>query len=283
MYNMHPAAIHGLPNPVPPPPRSYPGYQPPVQIPAGMEEMERNLHHHLDQCFGSLTRLMTDKSDKIVDKMMKQLEESEDKMDKALKAVKGEVRELKKEATSQHREIKDVAKVTGSIQEKVSGVDVAVKGVGLKIDALEKKMDESDSEREMVVRQPDESIRRRTESAHATLPQNEQRRHRPNPSPIGLRQGRQTSRGRQDNVSGSGTRRQTDRSIRREHFTQVGVMRGEPPDLSQHPAYRRQQGQSTEYNQDAGRVAAGFQADESTSYQTPSLQNSDWYRRAYGE
>lgn len=261
------------------------------------------MHHHLDKCFGNLTRLVTDKSDQIADQMMKQFESSEDKMnktlksnedrmdkalrssedkiDKALRGIKGEVRELKKEAAPRHQEIKVMtSKGTDSIREQL-------KEVGLKIDALDKKIDEqSDGEREMVVRQPDESTRRRTESADATLGHNEQRRGETIRSTNELGQGRQTSRGRQtttDHASGSGARRDAGRSTRREHFAQVGVMRGEPPDLSQHPAYRRDQGQSPGHSQDVGRVTAGHQANGSTSYQTPSSQNGGWYHQAYGQ
>lgn len=277
--------IHGRTNPVPPPPNSFPGFQPSVQIPAGVEQMERNLHHHLDQCFGSLTRLVTDKSDKIVDQMMKHLENFEDKTDKALKGLKGEIRELKKDASLRHREIRDIAKATDSIREQVNRVEVAVKEMGLKMDALKRNDEESDNEREMIVRQPDESIRRRTESANASLAHNEQRLRRPNHSPNGLRQGRQTSRGRQhttNDAAGSGARRHVGSSTRREHFTQVGQMRGEAPDLSQHPAYRRGQGRSPEYREDGSRVAAVFQANQSPLYQTPS-QHDDWYHQAYGQ
>lgn len=289
MNNPHPTAIHGHINPVPPPPGSYPDYQPSVQIPASMERIERGLHYHLDQCSGSLSRLTTDKSDKIVDQVLRHLDHSDDKMERALKGIKGEIRELKKDAISRHREIKEVSKAIDSIPEQVSRVVDTLKELGLKIDALEKKMDEesdSGSEREMVVRQPDESMRRRTESAHATLGHNEQRRRRPSHTPNGLRQGRQVSRGRQntmDDDGGSGARRHAGRSTLGQHYTQVGgSLRGEPPDLSQHPAYRREQGQSPEYNQGASRAAAEFQANRSTSYQTSSLQNGGWYHQAYG-
>lgn len=288
--------IHGRTNPVPPPPDSYPGFQRSVQIPAGMEQMERNLHHHLDQCFGSLIRLVTDKSDKIVDQMMKHLENFEDKTDKALKGLKGEIRELKKEASLRHQEIKNIAKATDSeikaiakatdsIREQVNRVEVAVKEMSLKMDALKRNVEESDKEREMIVRQPDESIRRRTESANAALAHNEQRTRRPTHSPNGLGQGRQTSRGRQrttNDAAGSGARRHVGNSTRRVHFAPVGQMRGEAPDLSQHPAYRRGQGQSTEYRQDGSRVATVFQANQSPLFQTPS-QHDDWYHQAYGQ
>lgn len=248
--------------------------------------MERNLHHHLDYCFGSLNRLMTEKFDKITDQVMKQLENSEENVDKALKGVKDEMRDLKKDVSSRHRDIKEMVKTVNSIREQVIGVDAAVKEVNSKIDALEKKIDEeSVSECERVVRQPDEPPRRRTESADATLGHHKQHRPRPSNSPNGLRQGRQASRGRQnimDNTGGSGARRHVGRSIRREHFTQVGLMRGEPPNLSQHPAYRQEQGYSPQDSEDASRLATGFQASGFTSYQ-PSSQHGGWYRQAYGQ
>lgn len=289
--NMPSAMNTPPPNAVPPPPSSYPGFQPSVQVPAGIERMETSLHQHLDKCFGNLTRLVTDKSDNNADQMTKRLESSEDKMDKALRGIKDEVRELKEEAAPRHQEVKVImSKVNDNIREQVKvndSIREQVKDVGLKIDALEKKLDEeSDAELEMVVRQPDESTRRRTESAHATLGHNEQRRGGMIRSTNELGQGHQTSRGRQittDHAGGSGARRDAGRSTRREHFAQVGVMRGEPPDLSQHPAYRRGQGQSPGHSQDVGRVAAGHQANGSTSYQTPSSQNGGWYHQAYGQ
>lgn len=289
MNNPQPTAIHSHINPVPPPPGSYPGYQPSVQIPASMEHIERGLHHHFDQCFGSMSRLTTDKSDKVVDQVLSHLDHSDEKMERALKGIKGEIRELKKDAISRHREIKEVSKAIDSMQEQVSRVVDTLKELGLKIDGLEKKTDEesdSGSEHGMVVHQTDESMRRRTESAHATLGHNEQRRRRPSRTLNGLRQGRQVSRGRQnttDDDGGSGARRHAGRSTLGQHYTQVGAsLMGEPPDLSQHPAYRRQRGQSREYSQGASRTTAEFQANGSTSYQTSSLQNVGWYHQAYG-
>ena len=274
-----------------------------------MERIERGLHYHLDQSFASLSRLITDKSDKVVDQVLRHLDHSDDKMERATKVIKGEIREFKKDAITRHREIKEGLKAVDGIPQQLTtvldtlkelGIKIdalpqqlstvldTLKELGIKIDALEKKMDEesdSGSEREMVVRQPDESMRRRTESAHATLAHNEHRRRRPSHTSNGLRQGRQVSRGRQnsmDDEGGSGARRHGGRRIHGPHYTHVGVaLRGEPPDIRQHPAYRQEQGQPPEHSQGASRAAVEFPV-RSTSYQASSLQNGGWYHQAYG-
>lgn len=305
------APIMSNPHPVPPPPSSYPGFQPSVQIPAAMEQMERNLHHHMDQCFASLTRLVTDKSDRITDQMVKEIESSDGKMDKAVKGVKGELREVKgeiretkKEFASQHKETNEAM---DSIREQVGKVDLAVKETGSKMDALDKKLDEvkegdeeNDSEREMRARPRYASTRRRTESAHRTLGHNERRPRRPSPSlsPTGLRQdgqGGQTggsSRGRQvtaENGTGTGAmRRLSARARNRNYFARLGEMRGPPPDLSEHPAYRRdrerERASSSEHRvrQDPGRAAAGFPPNGSAEEGQPSARSQEgWFHRAY--
>ncbi|MCJ1465496.1 hypothetical protein MMC07_004114 [Pseudocyphellaria aurata] len=262
------------PNPVPPPPLSYPGFQPSAQIPAVMEQMERNLHHHMDQCFASLSRVVTDKPDRITDRLAKEFESSDDKIDGVLKSVKGELRELQKEALSRHKETKELL---DSIREQVGKLDLAVKETGVKMDALDKKLDEvnlgvketgakmdaldkkldevnasdeqNDSEREILARPRYASTHRRTESARPNLGQSErrQRRRSPSRSPTGLRQGGQTggsSRGRQataENGTGTGAlRRVSARARERNFLARLGEMRGPPPALSEHPAYRRE-------------------------------------------
>ena len=228
---------------------------------------------------------MTDKSDKVTDQMMRQMENFEEKVDKVLRGIKSELRELKKDVGSRNRELKEMSKVNEGIQKDVSGMDtavkemaVSVKEMGVKIDSLETKFDkESDSEHVVFEGRP-------TESAHATLGQNEQRRLPPSRLRSGSRQDRQISRGRQtigEDAGGSGARRNAGRSTCREMPAHIGVTRYDPPDLSQHPAYRRERMQSPEHSQEASRVPAGFVAMGSNSYPTSSLQNGGWYHQAY--
>lgn len=254
------------------------GLQPPP-LQAGLAHMEMTIHHHIENCFAGLTRLVTDKHDRTVNQVVLRLESLEERLERRskkteadLEEMKGDLEELKKEITSRYEESsQECLKGFNSVRELVRGVDY-------KMGSLEKKVDEcsctsryqcangelsgSRAEFDLSPRRPNQSPKhRRTESAQATFPAQESS---PLRFPLGShatsgtkKQSRSSgdgksdyssSQGRHSNSTSTSARSSNDRSVsRREFFADLVATRGQqppPPDLSQHPAYNQSQSSS---------------------------------------
>lgn len=236
--------------------------------------MEMALHHHIENSFVGLTRLVADKHDRTVNQVVLRLESLEARLERRSKKIeadleemKGDLEEMKKEITSRNEESsKECLKGFNSVRELVRGVDY-------KMGSLEKKVEEyscyhsangelsgSRVEYDLSPRRPNQSPKhRRTESAQASFPAQE-----PSPLrsfPLGSlatsatkQQSRSSgdgkseyssSQGRHSNSTNTSARSSNDRSAsRREFFADLVASRGQqppPPDLSLHPAYNQSQ------------------------------------------
>lgn len=282
IYNQPEASLSGSvnpgrknPYPAGPPYHQFGLQPPPVQ--AGLAHMEMALHHHIENCFAGLTRLVADKHDRTLNQVVLRLESLEarlerrsKKMEADLEEMKGDLEEMKKEITSRNEESsKEWLKGFNSVRELVRGVDY-------KMGSLEKKVEEyscksrypsvngelsgSRVEFDVSPRRPNQSPKhRRTESAQATFPAQESSPLRSFPlgslaTSATKQQSRSSgdgksdyssSQGRHSNSTSTSARSSNDRSAsRREFFADLVATRGQqppPPDLSQHPAYNQSQ------------------------------------------
>lgn len=259
------------------------GLQPPP-VQAGLAHMEMTLHHHIENCFSGLTRLVTDKHDRTVNQVVLRLESLEErlerrskKMEADLEEMKGDLEEMKKEITSRHEESsQECLKGFNSVRELVRGVDY-------KMGSLEKKVEECSctsryqrangelsgcrAEFDLSPRRPNQSPKhRRTESAQATFPAQESSPLRSFPlgshATCGTKKNSRSSDGKSDYSSSQGrhsnstsisARSSNDRcASRREFFADLVAARGQqqpPPDLSQHPAYNQSQSSTSRARQ----------------------------------
>lgn len=260
------SANPGRTNPYPTgPPYHQLGLQPPP-VQAGLAHMEMALHHHIENCFAGLTRLVADKHDRTVNRVVIRLESLEAKMERRskkmeadLEEMKGDMEEMKKDISSRNEESsKEWLKVFNSVRELVRGVDY-------KMGSLEKKVEEysctsryhsangelSDSRRvdddDLSHRRPSQSPKhRRTESAQATFPAQEPSSLRSFPlgslaiTSATKQQSRASGDGKSDYSSSQGrhsnsttstsARSSNDRSAsRREFFADLVAHRGQQP------------------------------------------------------
>ncbi|KAL8961760.1 MAG: hypothetical protein Q9193_001731 [Seirophora villosa] len=271
-------STHARTNSVPPPPLSYPGFQPSGPMPPGLAQMELGLHHHIETCFGSLMRLNTDHADRTVDKMVRRMEDLRETVEKGFKGLRSEVKDVRKEMTSMRKELAERPGTSSSLKDSISSLDEKLGHLDQKFDAIGNRYQRAaaemgESEREatsFVYSQSKGSPRRRSESVHTSASS------RPEPRQLHLsgaahsssssaHQSVTSSRGRPSNTtdnSGLGIRASDEREMR------LGAASAQIPDIRDHPAYR------------GVAESHGLNGPSTPIYQAPNFSN--WYQRAYG-
>ncbi|KAL8658431.1 MAG: hypothetical protein Q9226_000999 [Calogaya cf. arnoldii] len=269
---------HTRHNSVPPPPMSYPGYQHSGQLPAGLVQMELNLHHHIESCFGSLMRLTTDNTDRAIDKMVRRAEESQEMTEKGLKLLKSEMKDLKKEVSGLRKELANASEATdqmkdsiGSVGRRLDGLDERMGEIGTYFQPAAVEASESEREERSMCWQGNRSPRRRSRSTHASASSRYDYRQ---PYTSGTTSGSAStqhsvisSHGRRSITASSraAARRSDERSGRKEVSARSETT--VEPDLRDHPAYRR---------------VMEVPGPSNPIYQTPDYGET-WYQQAYGQ
>ena len=286
---------HGANNFVPPPPRSYNDFQPSsAPAPPGLLHLENTLHYHIDACFERLSRLVTDKNDRIMDEVIRRCEALDERIEKGLTGLqKGEFTDIKKELDRMKASLRTSAKASDELKKNVRTIEE-------RLEKLDKKIEENGCK----CRSTHESLgdygassipKHPTSHRDSDFPQHSSaRRHRsgnsvPHPTNVSYQPGN-TSTGRRSNtMSGAvGQRGSQDREGRREYFAAMGRDMGPEPDLNQHPAYVGAYQQLQPQAQDLGNgpVAIGPQigttGSDNVFYHSPQYSGGAWYDQAYG-
>lgn len=302
-------------NHVPPPPANYRDYEPPSgPLPAELVRLELTLHHHIDSCLGSLSRLVTDKHDQTLDQLLRRFEEQERKVDKALKSAKVDIKEVKQHVETLKSDSRQLQRSYEGLKLSLKDTDAKMCTVDERLSLILSKLQDIDrsfadvKDRVTGVRLTSEgSVGRarrqsvasenpqqyegpsptRSQSEHQSPALRSQRQHYQSGtsrSSDGGLQGSTTSRGRRFNpASGGGVSQNGDgRDLRRAYYAEIGASIGDAPDLRQHPAYASQQQQS--YGFDANGAPLSMNSD-SVLFQMPSFTAygpHGWYQQAYG-
>lgn len=281
---------HHTNNSVPSPPHNQHDYQRPGSMSATMARLELTLHHHIDSTARSLSNLVTEKHDKIMDQTIRRLESLEETVSKGFRNFKADVKDIRKDIGGLKEESKDTVESSDKIQELLRGLDG-------KFEALEKSVVEHSCKCQPTAaeRSPSEpenecqkklSSHRRTESAHATFGQGEQRqqyRSGASRSSTSARHSGKSEKAHRSNTVNSqlSNRMNTDMDSRREYFAELGAARGPMPDLRDHPAYSgmpQSQGEIYAHDQDdTPSILNGL------PFKHPSLSDGGWYQQAYGQ
>ncbi|KAL8789015.1 MAG: hypothetical protein Q9195_007035 [Heterodermia aff. obscurata] len=309
-------------NAVPPPPPTYHEYQPTSRpLPPELSMLELNIHHHIDTCFGSMSRLITDKIDQCSDQLLRRIEDGEHRLERLLKGIKADIKSIQNDTHA-------VQDSLGGIQERNDCTLGSIQNLHINIDNISSKFEKygddlaklqsalaalstapGDHEKalsgvERGLRELGEKIDRRVESKVSDNPTNGtsprrsqstsqpssasygQRQHLPsgtgNPS-VGPRNSNASSRGRRSNTSAGGaTSTASDgRNTRREFFAEIGSSLGAAPDLRQHPAFLSAQ-QNHAYDPNGHPLGV---ASDGSMYQLSSFTGggpNGWYQQAYG-
>ncbi len=274
-------------NAAPTPPRSHPEFQPSGPMPAGLAHLELTLHHHIENCFGSLSRLVADKHDRVMDQTIRRLENLEETVTKGQKNGKGDVKDMKKEFSNLKAEVRNVIKGNDEIKDLIKALDEKIGKLEKKVEASGCKgqsvaTDTTGHEAETSRAQKGDIVHRRTESAHngGNPERLQQNQSGANHSASARHQSGNSSKGRRSNTTSGGGAGSAAGSSRREYFTELGASRGPVPDVREHPAYSGgQQGYDLAY--DSNGMPVGLGVSDTTIFQAPSFSEG-WYQRVYG-
>ena len=255
-----------------------------------MARLELTLHHHIDSTARSLSNLVTDKHDKVMDQTIRRLENLEETVSKGFRSLKADLKDIRKDVGDLKEESKDTLKSSDNIQDLFKGLDG-------KLEALEKGVIEHSCKCQLAVatRSPSEpekerqqkvASHRRAESAHGAFEQGEQRPQYRSGASRSSNSARQS--GKSEKVHRSNTvnsqiniRTNLETDTRREYFAELGAARGPMPDLRDHPAYSGiQQGQDETYGHDENGIPSILNG---LPFKHPSLSDGGWYQQAYGQ
>ena len=282
---------HQNSNCVPSPPHTQHDYERPGSISSAMARLELTLHHHIESSAGSLSRLITDKHDRIMDQAIRRLESLEDTVSKGFRNLKIDFKDMKKDIFVLREDFKDIGKSSDRVEELFERMDG-------KLEALKKGVEEHSCRCQLIVadrsptgleseRQQQAASHRRSESSHDALDRGEQRQqHRSGASrssTSACQSGNSDRAHRSNPVDGQlGNRISNEIDTRREYFAELGATRGPVPDLKDHPAYSgMQQGEVQMYGPyDENGIPSALKG---LPYKHPSLSDGRWYQQAYGQ
>ena len=264
-------------NAVPAPPASsYPGYQPMRSMPTDLAQMELNLHHHVESGFNSLTRVLTDKSDRILDQLVRRLEGFEEKTEKGTKNAESKVTELREEIAKLSQENKAILKEIGVIKDSLRGLDLKMELVSGNIEEkrcqiCRRQGTHGGSESRSPERKPAMPKRSLDLTSQESSGNGQQRR---------VQASTPSSQGHQSSPLIAGRARGSDKII----LAQLESKDRQPPDLRDHPAFAGGQSDhpltfsETPSEESRPRVVGDLHL-----FQTPSFSDGGWYNQAYGQ
>ena len=275
-------------NAAPTPPRSHPDFQPSGPMPAALAQLELSLHHHIESCFGSLSRLVTDKHDRVMDQMIRRLENLEEMVGKGQKCGKGDIKDVKKDISSLKGEMNDVVKGSDVMKDLIKALDGKMDklGKGFEEDGCKYQhvaVDTDESEPERPKTQQGASGHRGTGAANAlgTTEQRQPYQSGISHSSSARHQSGHSSKGRRSNTMSGGGQSSAPGSSKREYFAELGAARGPVPDINEHPAFT---GVHQGYQQafDPNGMLVGMGGSDAAAFQPPSFSDG-WYQRVYGK
>lgn len=287
-------------NSVPSPPLSQHDFQRAGSISASLAQLDLTLHHHIDSTFGTLSRMMTDKHDRIMDQTIRRLENLEDTLSTVFRDLKSEFGDLKKHLSELQMGTDDVMKrgkgtveTITAVHDRLIALEKHVEDLACKCQhsSTEQNTSEPESGRHRRSKTTSNASHRRTESAHPFIGQTESRQHYQTgvsrTSSNARASGASSRRNRSNTVNSQQqptSRMSDERSNRREHFAELGAARGPVPDLRDHPAFADRQ-----HVQQQAFGYGGLHQDgmpmvlNGLPYENPSLSDGRWYQQAYGQ
>ena len=264
-------------NAVPAPPASsHPDYQQMRSTPADLAQLELNLHHHIDSGFSSLTKIFNDKTDRILDQLVRRLEALESKVEKDIQNVESQVTDVKAECENLAQENKAILKKLDVMRDCVRGLD-------LKLELMSGNIEDNrcrdhcrqgtldGSEPHNLDRA--EAVPRRSQdtSAHKSTGSDQQTQ---------TKTSIHSSQGHRSNPSGAGRAISSNKSV----LGQTEGMNRQPPDLKDHPAFASgQSSHSMTFSETTSEEAGSVVKSMLPLFQTPSFRDGGWYKQAYGQ
>ena len=278
---------------VPPPPSTFPGYQPAAG--PDLTHFGMTLHHHIETSFDRLCRLVINKHDSLGDELVKRCEHLEEKVYKSSKGIsRADMNQLKREFDTMKHDltvnsvaVNELKQMITVLTDKVTALDrndgnrqsqntmVPTGGMG------------SETETGQQDNNPDTPTRRGI-GVSRNRPHNRRQSNQAAPiapiAPNGPRQGNRGGyHGRRSNAGANfASRRGSDnRYSQSEQFADPSLSEmSMPPDLRDHPAFQQQ----SHFTYDDGSAPPMHgtqpmvhQGPNGYMYEMPSFGHSSWY------
>ncbi|KAG8531567.1 uncharacterized protein KY384_003197 [Bacidia gigantensis] len=225
---------HHMTNAVPSPPHTRQDYERPGSLAAGLSRMDMTIHHHLNTAFGSLSRQIEEKHDKVLDRVLGRLDSIEDDITKSFKTMKGEIKAVGTE----------IGKMKATVINLSSGSEImaeTLRSLENKMEALDKVM-ETDHQ-QLLHEFKKESERQRQHMASRDESPMTSDGAQPQQQGLGrtasrVRLGKTSNKNNRSNISRSQQAGGTsdDRENGAEPHVDMRALPG-PPDIRNHPAY----------------------------------------------
>lgn len=264
-------------NAVPAPPASsYPEYQQMRPTPADLARLELNLHHHMDSGFSCLTKHFADKTDRILDQLVRRLEGLENKVEKDMKNVESKVTEVKAECANLGQENRAILKELDVMRDSMRGLD-------LKLELMSGNLEENRCKDHCRQGTLSGSEPQNLDRAQAVPRRSQDSVARDSPGSDQQRQAQtsvHSSQGHRSSPFVAGRAVGSNKNI----LAQTEGMDHQPPDLKDHPAFASGQSNhpltcSEPPSEESGSVVKGMLP----LFQTPSFRDGGWYKQAYGQ
>ena len=276
-------------NPVPSPPHSQRDYDRPGSVAAGLSQLDITIHHHIDTAFASLSRLITDKHDRVMDQMLRRVDNIEDTLSKNNKNLKSEVKTLSSE-------VGRIKLAMSSLSNCNENVKTLMQNFQDKFELFEKRLGEIQGLCQQLItaqaitdsgsgRRTQASGHHRAESAHGSLGisrDHQQQRSGESRAASRVRTSKGSSRSHRSNTVSSQPASQINDSqgVRREYYTEARAGRSLAPDLRNHPAYAGIPQPATHmYDQHGVPIEIAYSG---APYSMQNLGDGGWYQQAYG-
>ena len=261
-------------NAVPPPPaQSFPEFRSSAPMPIELAELELKLHHHIASSSVGLSKLVTDKSDRGVDQLMRRLDSMDVDSKAGFKEMRQEFAILMKVSMDLWKEVVDLRKKVGELSE-------AHKEVSKSSDGLEKPM----TEIQLRMRKLEDHIQwNAAGKVESMTHQQDQNVYGQNQSKLGAGANKDRvvqpqsyisnpSYGDPTKISPGGEQNQTRArgteleirgipSPKKVHFIEQNLSSRQAPDIRDHPAYQSSHNAySSQYGQDTKSTLPGKRA-----------------------
>ena len=264
---------HHTTNSVPPPPLNEQEYQRPDSLVAGLSQLDRTIHHHLDQAFNGLSRLIIEKHDRVIDQVLRNLDDIGDVLAKNHKAIKSDLKGINNGMRKLQTASSEVSVSNHAAQDQIKLLEDATSKIGKSLDDQLRHFqyiaDLSDE------RQPRSSAGRRAESAHGVLATGANGRAVARESyergGSKVRHSKTSVRSHRSNTSNSGMTESKGAKLGPGQYS----LRG-PPDMREHPAYAGIPHPLQNMVDQNGDAILG-----ATTYGSQSLGDHGWYQQAY--
>ena len=283
---------HSAVNSVPPPPNSHPDFQASAVIPPGLGQLELAIHHHIDSSANFVSRMVEENHNKVLDKVLRRMDDMEDSQYRASRRLQEEMNELKKVIGNMRSEVKTAKKDDKLVYKMLNKVDGKMVEMETNIQALGNRSPDNPQGTQAERHTVTEPSQTATTAGHSSAPRGQSGGYEggsphhsgPTASVSGQHQTSRAARRRSSRAIKGGAeeaRREEHRARGAQILAEVASMRLPAPNINDHPAYRGNVQEAEQSTGGAFEIPADFVPPDTAGFQKPTYSNGNWFRQVY--